>query len=80
MKRQTAAKKIRYTDVALDLELIRDFLPPPAKLVMKENTVKVTMNLTKKSVDFFKRHARRHHVSYQAMIKKALDLYASRYI
>lgn len=78
MKRQTRVKRIKYTDEALDLEVIRDFLPPPEELALKEDTVKVTMNLTKRSVDFFKRHARRHHVSYQAMIKKALDLYASR--
>jgi len=70
-------RRIKYTDEPLDLDVISDFLPPPDKLVIKEPTVKVTISLTKNSVDFFKRQAKRRHVSYQAMIKKALDLYAT---
>ncbi|MBA2657149.1 MAG: hypothetical protein H0U70_09240 [Tatlockia sp.] len=33
-------------------------LPPPDQLVLKEETVKVTLALTKESVDFFKEIAR----------------------
>jgi hypothetical protein len=69
--------RIKYTDEPIDLEVISDFLPPPNQLVMKEPTVKVTISLTRNSVDFFKRQAKLHHASYQTMIKKALDLYAS---
>lgn len=61
------------------MEVITDFLPPPEKIVAKEDTVKVTISLTKLSVDFFKRQAKRRHVSYQAMIKRTLDLYATHY-
>lgn len=75
MKKHTS--RIKYTDEPIDLEVISDFLPPPNQLVMKEPTVKVTISLTRNSVDFFKRQAKLHHASYQAMIKKALDLYAS---
>lgn len=75
MKKHT--RRIKYTDEPVDLEVISDFLPPPSQLVMKETTVKVTISLTRNSVDFFKRQAKLHHASYQTMIKKALDLYAS---
>ncbi|MBF0292620.1 MAG: CopG family transcriptional regulator [Nitrospinae bacterium] len=79
MRKRTAKKRIEYTDEPLDLEVITDFLPQPENLVLKDETVKVTISLTRHSVDFFKRQAKRRHVSYQAMIKKALDLYASHY-
>ena len=61
------------------LEVVRDFLPPPEKLVLKENQVKVTISLSKKSVDFFKSIAREHHTSYQKMIRRIVDLYSAHY-
>lgn len=79
MKKRMAKKRVEYTDEPLDIEVITDFLPSPENLVSKNESVKVTISLTKNSVDFFKRQAKRRHVSYQAMIKKALDLYASHY-
>ena len=39
-------KKIRYTDEPLDLEVVEDFLPPPEKLLRREDTVKVTLSLS----------------------------------
>ena len=36
-------RKTRYTDERLDMEVVEDFLPPPEKLVLKEDTVKVTI-------------------------------------
>jgi len=43
----------KYTDEPLGrLEVIDDFLPPPDQLVLKEDGVKVTISLSKKSVDF----------------------------
>ncbi|MBI5815119.1 MAG: CopG family transcriptional regulator [Nitrospinae bacterium] len=70
------ATRIKYTDEPVDMEVIRDFLPPPEKLVAKEPSVKVTLSLTRNSVEFFKRQAKLRHVPYQTMIKKTLDLYA----
>ncbi len=60
------------------LKTIRDFLPPPDKLVLKEDQVKVTISLSKRSVDFFKTIARQHHTSYQKMIR-VIDIYSSHY-
>ena len=72
-------KRIVYTDEPLDLRVIPDFLPPPDQLVRRDDTVKVTMSLSKSSVEFFKRIARRQHAPYQAMIRKVLDLYSAHY-
>ena len=62
-----------------DAELIDDFLPPPEQLFLREETVKVTLNLSQRSVDFFKRSSSKHGVPYQQMVRRVLDLYAQRY-
>ena len=47
-------KKIKYTkEPTGELKVIKDFLPPPDQLVLKEENVKVTIALKKSSVDFF---------------------------
>ena len=58
---------------------VDDFLPPPSKLVVPEQTVKVTLSLKSSSVEFFKRQARRHHTKYQKMIRELIDKYALQY-
>lgn len=72
--------KIRYSDEPLGrLRVVEDFLPAPEDLVFKEDTVKITLSLSKDSVNFFKREAKKRHASYQAMIRRLLDLYADRH-
>ena len=45
-------KKIVYTDEPMaDVEVIVDFLPSPAEPAFKEDGVKVTLALSKSSVD-----------------------------
>lgn len=69
--------KIRYTDETLgDLKVVPDFLPRPEDLVFRDEGVKVTISLSKRSVDFFKNAARKHHTQYQRMIRRLLDAYA----
>ncbi len=69
-------KKTGYRDEPLGkLEIVGDFLPPPEKLVLRDDGVKVTISLSKHSVDFFKRHAARSKVPYQKMIRSLLDGY-----
>ena len=71
---------IKYTNEPMGkLELIDDFLPPPEALVLKEETVKVTILLTKDSVDFFKKVAKKKHTHYQTMIRALLDQYTEHY-
>ena len=38
-----------------------DFLPSPAELAFNEEAVKVTLALSKKSIDFFKTEAAKSH-------------------
>ena len=69
-------KKITYTDGPIgDVKVVRDALPPPSALAFREEQIKVTIGLSKSSIDFFKKEARRHHTQYQKMIRKLLDLY-----
>lgn len=68
--------KINYSDEPLgDLEVVPDFLPAPSQLVFREEGVKVTLALSKKSVDFFKEEAAKHSTQYQRMIRRLLDAY-----
>ena len=68
--------KIKYTDEPLgEICVIPDFLPSPAELAFREEGVKVTLALSKKSVEFFKAEATRHHTQYQRMIRRLLDAY-----
>jgi len=61
------------------LRVMKDFLPPPDKLVLKEENVKVTISLKKSSVEFFKGEAKKHCTSYQKMIREVIDWYTSYY-
>ena len=73
-------KKTNYTDEPLGkLRVVRDFLPRPEELAFNQETVKVTMKLSKSSVEFFKRMAHKHHAPYQKMIRTLIDAYAARY-
>lgn len=72
--------KIKYTDEPMgELKRVKDFLPPPDKLILKEENVKVTIALKKDSIDFFKEEAKKHNTSYQKMIRQVIDWYASHY-
>ena len=66
-------KKIKYSDEPMEnVRIIKDFLPSPEELALKDETVKVTISLSKTSVDFFKKEAKNHHTQYQKMIRRLL--------
>ncbi len=74
-------KRIKYTNEPLGrVRIIENFLPPPEKLVLKEDVVKVTLSLSRDSVEFFKRKAKQQRTQYQKMIRKVLDLYAAKFL
>ena len=81
MSRKTGYRSAppRIAEAIRSAEVIDDFLPPPDELVPRGETVKVTISLTQKSVEFFKKSAERQGVPYQTMIRKVLDLYTERY-
>ena len=72
--------KPKYTDEPMgELRIVKDFLPPPDQLVLKEDNVKVTISLKKSSIEFFKQQAKEHRTSYQKMIREVVDWYATHY-
>jgi predicted DNA binding CopG/RHH family protein len=72
--------KIRYRHEDLgELEIIDDFLPSPEQLALRDDSIKVTISLSKSSVEFFKEQARQHHTPYQKMIRRLLDSYVQKY-
>jgi hypothetical protein len=72
--------KIKYKNETMGtLKVVKDFLPPPDQLVLKEENVKITISLNKSSVEFFKKKAQEHRTSYQKMIRRVIDFYASQY-
>lgn len=79
-------KIIKYQEAPTEIaeaitaaETIADFLPSPENLIKKEETIKVTISLSKESIDFFKQKARELGVPYQTMIKTIIDKYTMYY-
>ena len=79
-------KNIIYTDAPKNIskaiaegDIVTDFLPPPDKLIKREEKVKITISLNSGSINFFKTHAKKNHVKYQTMINEVLDKYVQRY-
>ena len=68
--------KIKYTnEPACKIEIVPSFLPSPEELAFREEGVKVTLALSKKSLEFFKGEASTHRTQYQRMIRRLLDSY-----
>jgi hypothetical protein len=57
--------EVKYTVGEIGrIRVVEDFLPASADLVLREDNVKVTLSLSRRSLDFFKREARKRHVPY----------------
>ena len=70
--------KMKYTDEPMGkVRVISDFLPSPEELALKDETVKITISLSKTSVDFFKNEAKKYNTQYQKMIRRLLDEYTA---
>jgi predicted DNA binding CopG/RHH family protein len=70
--------KIKYTDEPIGkVKAISDFLPSPEELALKDETIKVTIALSKASVEYFKKEAKKYNTQYQKMIRRLLDEYAA---
>ena len=77
-ERRYMKEKIKYTDEPIGkVRVISDFLPSPQELALKDETVKVTIALSKTSVEFFKKEAKKYNTQYQKMIRRLLDEYAA---
>ncbi len=72
-------RTVRYTAGEIGrVKVIEDFLPSPEALVAREDNVKITLGLSRRSVDYFKRAAKQRRVPYQRMIRALVDAYAER--
>jgi hypothetical protein len=70
--------KTEYSDEPIGpVKVVPDFLPSPEELVYRDDTVKVTITLSRESVEFFKQQAKKHHTPYQKMIRRLLDVYTA---
>jgi hypothetical protein len=73
-------RRIRYSNEPIGpVKIVHDFLPPPEALAFREEDVKVTLSLSKRSVAFFKAEAKKRGTPYQRMIRRLLDAYADRH-
>jgi predicted DNA binding CopG/RHH family protein len=73
-------RKVKYKNEPIGkIKIVDDFLPRPKELILKEETKKITIALTKSSIEFFKHEAAKYHTNYQTMIRVLLDQYTSRY-
>jgi predicted DNA binding CopG/RHH family protein len=59
-------------------EIVRDFLPTPSALVYKEDNIKVTLELSRRSISRFKRFAKKNGFPYQRMLRSLIDQYAEK--
>ncbi len=61
-----------------EMMMLKDFLPPPEALVLKEpETEKITIALSKDTVKFFRDKAQELGAPYQRMIRNLLDAYVA---
>ncbi len=73
-------KKVKYTDGPIGkTRRIKDIFPSPEELVFKEENSKVTIALSRRSIQFFKDQAKKHNTQYQKMIRNLLDEYVSQH-
>ena len=81
MKKKIKRKYERDPDKPVGkLTRVKDFLPPPDQLIFPDDeNVKVTITLTKSTVEYFKYQAKKNKTKYQKMIRKVLDRYAGQY-
>jgi predicted DNA binding CopG/RHH family protein len=71
--------KIEYTKGEMgNVRIVKDFLPLPSQLVLRDDNVKVTLSLSRRSINFFKREAKKQRVPYQKMIRALVDGYTDR--
>nr|WP_136252600.1 CopG family transcriptional regulator [Ningiella ruwaisensis] len=71
-------KEIIYSDEDIgDVKFLTDFLPSPKELKERNENTKITISLSKRSVEYFKREATNNEMQYQKLIRQLLDEYVS---
>lgn len=68
--------KVKYTNEPINSRPTKDIFPSPEELMRSEEKQRVTLELTKTSLNFFKKIAQKNNASYQVMIRRLVDFYA----
>lgn len=71
-------RKTGYSDEPMVIGRVVDVLPSPSELAAMARTERATLTLTKATLDYFREEARKEHVSYNILIRNALDEYIRR--
>jgi uncharacterized protein (DUF2267 family) len=79
VKKFLKRKKIDYDMPIGRLVRVPNFLPPPDQLIFPDEPRKVTINLSRESIEFFKRVAKKQGVKYQKLIRAVIDAYVARH-
>lgn len=80
-------KNVSYRDAPKDIdkalesgEIVTDFIPSPDKLIFKVKKEKITIAVDKRSLELFKRYAKKHDAKYQTMMNGVLSSYAEKFL
>ena len=81
----TRMSSVVYTDAPDDVadaiehgEIVADFLPTPKELVGKINKKRITITLSERSIERFKRFAKKNRTPYQRLISEVVDAYSAK--
>jgi predicted DNA binding CopG/RHH family protein len=73
-------KKTDDSDLDFELgERVSDFLPKPEQLIRRSEMQRVTMEIPKSTLLFYKNYAKKSGGSYQSMIRELLTQYAQNF-
>ena len=84
-KEEKYMTEVKYKNAPSEIEdaleksqAIVDFLPPPEKLVKKNEKEKITIMLDKENVNYFRNEAKKLGVGYQTMINNLISDYVAK--
>jgi predicted DNA binding CopG/RHH family protein len=81
ISRQYTSAPAEYAKEIEESHPMNDFLPSPeeiAAMVQKVETIPITMNVKKKTLEQYKKYAQRKGIKYQVFVSTLLDSYAQR--
>ena len=77
MKKKTTYELNPFGETQLGKRVYLKGLPTPKALAAAEETTKITLSISAKSLQFFKQEAEKYNIPYQVMIRRLLDAYTS---
>ena len=73
-------KKMTYKNSPLRrIQVVKDFLPKPDQLILKETNIRITLNLSRRSIEYFKKLGQKMHAPYQKLIRSLVDEYTAQH-